>query len=1156
MKDFFLKYLKYALIVVAIFLVIVLVFGVVLLLNWPWWVGFFLLLVLIGLVIGFLFLQKIWFKRREEKFVQQVIEQDESNLKAVSGKEKDDLKELQNRWKEAIDALRKSHLRKYGNPLYVLPWYLVIGESGSGKTTAITSARLSSPFAEVSRTSGISGTRNCDWWFFEQAIILDTAGRYAIPIDEGRDKEEWQKFLALLIKYRRKEPIHGLIVTVAADKLLDGKPDVLEEDGKHIRRRIDELMRVLGTKFPIYVLITKCDLVQGMTQFCDRLPEKGLDQPMGFINQDLTTDVAAFQERIFTALGERLRNFRILLIHQPGTKGVDPGLLLFPEEFQSLKPGLQVFMKGAFQESRYQEPPILRGLFFSSGRQEGSPYSHFLKALGLIGEKEVLPGTSHGLFLHDFFSKVIPKDRGLFAPTKRALQWRILTRNLGLTAWIVLIVALCGLLSFSFVKNLKVVQDASQRFEKPPVLRGEILADLITMDRFCQTILKIEDQNRNWWIPRFGLTESLKVEIGLKDKYCKQFQTGFLAFFDKQMQSHLALLTITTPDEVIAQYATHLVRRINLLKARLGGQPFPILQGKPQPSYEPISVTGEQITLSEMKMKFGQLYLYYLVWRSDTGEINKEIKILQAWLNDLLSTKRTNLRWLVLWVNRQGTIPYITLRDFWGGSLSLSNEKSVAPSFTKKGKEAIDSFTKEIETALPNPLILAHQKVDFEKWFPTVCFDAWQNFAAFFPRGVERLKGIKEWQPVASKMATEQGPYFACINRIATELEPFIREEGLPSWLTQVYHFRIIKALSRTQKEGGILDKAADEARKLISQLEKTLGKEVGQIETQSQAAKAYQEYLNGLSSVSSQTTASRNQSYQMAVQVYGEDPMTSKSPLMAAAGALNKLKSSMTRGKPTEEVFWKLVAGPFDFLWMFVRKETAGYLQQQWEEKVLAEVQGTSGQHTAQLLLGPDGPVWKFMKGPAAPFISKSSKGYSAREVLGGTIPFETSFLTYVTQGAPTPVLIDQNYAVEIRGLPTDANRETRVRPHRTKLELQCVGGSQTIINYHYPVSKTFQWSLKTCGDVLLQIEVENLVLTKKYTGNQAFIEFLQEFKGGQKTFFPAEFPGEKTALEDFGIKYIKVNYMFGGDYRKLTEQIIPIPGQAPANIVRSWEE
>ena len=83
---------------------------------------------------------------------------------------------------------------------------MVIGESGSGKTTAIESARLSSPFAEVSRTSGISGTRNCDWWFFEQAVLIDTAGRYAIPVDEGRDKEEWQNFLSLLAKFRNREP--------------------------------------------------------------------------------------------------------------------------------------------------------------------------------------------------------------------------------------------------------------------------------------------------------------------------------------------------------------------------------------------------------------------------------------------------------------------------------------------------------------------------------------------------------------------------------------------------------------------------------------------------------------------------------------------------------------------------------------------------------------------------------------------------------------------------------------------------------------------------------------------------------------------------------------------------------------------------------------
>jgi len=222
MKTVFLKYLKYALIGVAILFIIVLAFGLALLLNWPLWMGIFILLLFLVIGIGVFMVRRILLKRREEKFVQQVIEQDESNLKTLTGKERDELKELQNRWKEAVETLRKSHLRKYGNPLYVLPWYLVLGESGSGKTTAIQSARLSSPFAEVTRTSGLSGTKNCDWWFFEQAIILDTAGRYAIPIEEGRDKEEWQRFLSLLIRYRRKEPINGLIVTIAADKLLQG----------------------------------------------------------------------------------------------------------------------------------------------------------------------------------------------------------------------------------------------------------------------------------------------------------------------------------------------------------------------------------------------------------------------------------------------------------------------------------------------------------------------------------------------------------------------------------------------------------------------------------------------------------------------------------------------------------------------------------------------------------------------------------------------------------------------------------------------------------------------------------------------------------------------------------------------------------------------
>ena len=384
MKQILIKIFKLFLVLTAIALGILLVFGISLTLGWPWWVGLFILVGILGLWMGVIFFKKLWLRRREQQFVNQVIEQDDRYLKQMSGKDKEHHQELQHRWKEAMVALKQSQLKKFGNPLYVLPWYMLIGESGSGKTTAIESARLSSPFAEVSRTSGISGTRNCDWWFFEQAVLIDTAGRYAIPVDEGRDKEEWQSFLSLLAKFRKREPLNGLVVTVSADKLLESGSEALEADGKSIRQRVDELMRVLGAKFPIYVLVTKCDLVQGMNLFCGQLTDEALEQPMGLIRQELSGDIAGFLDRAIEYIGERMRDLRLLIFHKTDV-GTDPALLLFPEEFERLKPGLTAFFRGAFHENPYQESPILRGLYFSSGRQEGSPYSHFLKELHSTG---------------------------------------------------------------------------------------------------------------------------------------------------------------------------------------------------------------------------------------------------------------------------------------------------------------------------------------------------------------------------------------------------------------------------------------------------------------------------------------------------------------------------------------------------------------------------------------------------------------------------------------------------------------------------------------------------------------------------------------------------------------------------------------------------
>ncbi len=1158
MKEVIKKIFRVCLVLSACVLVALLVFGAALVLEWPLWVGFFLLLLLAGLCLGCRFLRKLLKKRREENFVSDMAEQDMARMRAVSAREKTEFKELHDRWKEAVERLRASHLKKFGNPLYVLPWYMVIGESGSGKTTSLNSARLATPFADFGRVRGISGTRQCDWYFFEQAIVIDTAGRYTRPVNGEQDKEEWQKFLSLLLRYRRREPLNGLIVTLAADRLLTAPPEELEKDGRAIRRRIDELMRALGVRFPVYTLVTKCDLVNGINRFCECLPEKSLSQPMGFINQDLSPDVAAFLDRALNTTDERLRNLRLQLLHEPREKSADPALLLFPEEFERLKHGLGVFMGNVFSENPYQETPALRGVFFSSGRQEGSPHSRFSECATTAGKKEALPGTDKGLFLHDFFASILPRDRSLLSPTRRSLEWRSLTGNLGLTSWVIVGVAICGLLSFSFVKNMKTIRDISQEVSRPSTMRGETLSNLVAVERFRREIAGAEEQNRNWWIPRFGLNESIRIERELKTRYCRQFRGFLLNPFDQQMASSMAGLSLATPDEVYGQYVVHVVRRINILKARAQGAGMEGLQAKPQPSYVTFLNNPDPGLTLEAKKTFGPLYLSYLLWRTDAGDAARETADLQSWLKQMIAAKNGNLQWIAAWVDSQSGLASVTLRDFWGGSLAVQGEKWVQPSFTRKGKEAVDSLMQELRAALPEQGLLTARKAAFATWYRDAALGSWQGFAAGFSKGVERLRGAGEWRSVAAVMAGDKGPYFSLLNRIALELEPLAKEGGLPPWLQQVYRYQaerlqgVVRVPARLQNAGS--------GNRVIRAVRRTIGRdaEASQAKSPLAAGKPCQDYRKSLAAIAP-AAASRSLAFQFASQTFAEDRVTGTSPFYTAATALAAMKNEMAASGP-DDLFWQLQRGPLEFLWAFVRKESACQLQSIWEEQVLAPTLGMTPQQALPVMAGPDGLAWRFMKGPAAPFLKGSMNGYRTKEALGGTVQLHPALFAFLGKGAQAQAAVaamgrPQNFNVGIRGLPTDANAEAALKPHTTRLELQCGGSSQVLVNSNYPVSRTFSWSPDTCGDVDLQIEIGDVVLNRHYMGQDGFPKFLRDMRGGRRIFAAREFPGESVALQRMGVKSITVNYRFMGS-GAILKQTATLSGQAPRSIAQCWAQ
>ncbi len=1143
-------------------LLILLIFGLTLWIGWPWWVGFFLLVGVAGAALAAVLVRKMLLRRKEQMFVQDVIAQDESNRQRMAPKEQDTARELQARWKEAIDALRKSHLRKQGNPLYILPWYMVIGESGSGKTTAIQSARLTSPFAEVSRTSGISGTRNCDWWFFEQAIILDTAGRYALPVDQERDKDEWQKFLTLLARFRKKEPLNGLVVTIAADRLAQASAETLREDGRTLRKRIEELTRVLGARSPIYVLVTKCDLIQGATHFCEQLPEPSLNQAMGYVNQNLSADAGAVIAKAVATVGDRLRELRLLLLHRLQNRSAAAAMLLFPEELEKLKDGLAAFAQTIFQENPYQETPLLRGIFFSSGRQEGTPFSHFLSALGLIQARDVLKGTSKGLFLHDFFARILPTDRNLFRPTSHMQEWRRLTRNLGLTAWVAVVVAVCGLLSYSFVKNLNALSDVRREFDKPALLQGELMADVMAMDRFREAVLQVERGNRNWWIPRLGLNESLAMETALKQKYVNLFRNGFLQSFDKGMADRMTTFDATTPGPVFGAHVAHLVRRINLLKARLSREDLGQLAGLPQPAYT-TALVGRGEVIPEMQEKIGSEYLYALLWERDNDRLSTELTHLQTWLKHLMTRPGLMLNWLVDWVNSEPDLAAVTLQEFWGGDPRIE-AATVPPAFTQAGKARIDAAIAEIEAALFDPLIVAAPKAEFAAWYQKNFVTAWQGFGLSFDQGLKLLPQKEQWQAVAKRIPGDSGPYQGLIRRITEEFDAFDPDAGVPAWVGLAMDWQAVRKEALEGKiidpqKAGLVQKATRAVTANIKKAEKAFGAKIRTpmgAQAQINAAKAMSAYQQALEAAA-KAADSRKVAFDLATALFQQDPATGEAPFYAGQRALEELNTIMSdRRDENEKIFWDLAAGNLRFLQKYTIRETACELQSLWERQVLVELQDVSADRDmAQLMMGSDGFATRFLKGPAEPFVARGlAKGYYAKRAMEMEMPFEPAFLTYLSKGAQAARPAKSSYLVKIQAYPTDTNREAKIQPHATVLELQCADSKVRLENLNYPVAKDFNWSPDNCGDVLFQISVGNLVLSKSYTGRNAFAQFLSDFKSGQRTFRRQEFPNDEPALRRMGIDFIKVKYQFQGNNEVLA-LIQNSPGAPPRKITPCWE-
>ncbi|MEO8153486.1 MAG: type VI secretion system membrane subunit TssM [Rhizobacter sp.] len=542
---------------------------------------------------------------------------------------------VRERMQEAVKTIKNSKLGLTSGSaaLYELPWYAVIGNPAAGKSTAVVRSGLNFPFSDKTSSiiQGIGGTRNCDWFFTTEGILLDTAGRYSV---HEEDHAEWLGFLSLLKRNRPKAPLNGVIIAASLAELSNNRPEFAIALAKQLRQRVQELTEKLEVFAPVYVVFTKADLISGFAEFFEDRDRDERERVWGATlpyDTAAKTDVVASFDKHFDELNDGLKEASVVRMSMHRGEKLPPGVLTFPLEFMALKTPLRTFITTLFEDNPYQFRPIFRGFYFTSAVQEGQSTG---RASQRVAERfELTPAVGsaptasvvaqNGFFLRDLFSKVVFADRNLVQQytSRNKLRWRYAAFFGGA----LLLGAMLAGWTWSYVGNRQLVANVQADLNKAIKLQegridlqSRLEALEIVQDRVDQ-LQRYRDERP--WSLALGLYQGDAVEQKLRATYFAGLQEVMLKPTAAAIASYLS--------EVNANAA-----QLQPLARAADGSPTPTKAGNTA-SPEPMGVYSAAST-SNVSDAYNALKTYIMLGernRVEAGHLGDQLtRFWRGWL--------------------------------------------------------------------------------------------------------------------------------------------------------------------------------------------------------------------------------------------------------------------------------------------------------------------------------------------------------------------------------------------------------------------------------------------------------------------------------------------------------------------------------------------
>lgn len=411
------------------------VLAIALVLGWLWWLGPtwtwrdeqplapwpLRLAIGVGLVVLPL-LAWTWLVHRRQRRLQREREQQAQRVQDPC------LVYLQAQERSLENNLARVRDNHQGRSLHQIPWYLVLGEENAGKSSFI--SRSSQSFA-LTRTARSCTTQtssdpdlafDIDWWIGDEAVLIDPPGEFisqperqpppasapAAPAEDaaadtetitdpavaqveqptglpaGAERRLWHHLIDWLARSRSRRPLNGVVLMVDMVSLFERPPNERRNLAYLLRARLNELGHELGTRLPLYVVLSKFDLLDGFEALFAKLPASAREEVQGFtFSLDAVEDFDAWLGELTVAYDRfvDVLNMKVMrAMGDPQPAEVREQLFCLMRQLSGSREILLRFLGDVLGSDRYTTPALVRGVYLSSVYQRGVVSNLFVEA--------------------------------------------------------------------------------------------------------------------------------------------------------------------------------------------------------------------------------------------------------------------------------------------------------------------------------------------------------------------------------------------------------------------------------------------------------------------------------------------------------------------------------------------------------------------------------------------------------------------------------------------------------------------------------------------------------------------------------------------------------------------------------------------------------